>query len=221
MSFKSVIKKSILNSFERSALTTQEIIVLLVLAAIIGIYIYFVYRYICKRNFYSKSFNVSLILMTIITATVIITIQSSIVVSLGMVGALSIVRFRTAIKEPIDLIFAFWSLCSGIVIGAQLPVLAYVMAAVVTIVLLVFFSFANGKTVYLLQVSGSMDYKAVSETVKNFDPKFVEKSINETTTQRNVLYQVVVKDKEEFMAELRKIEGVKNISLVAHKDDIF
>ena len=95
------------------------------------------------------------------------------------------------------------------------------MAAIVTVVLLIFFSFANGKTVYLLQVSGSMDYKAVSEIVKNFDPKFVEKSINETTTQRNILYQVVVRDKEEFMTELRKIEGVKNISLVSHKDDIF
>ena len=147
MSFKSVIKKSVLNSFERSALTTQEIIVLLAIAAIIGIYIYFVYRFICKRNFYSKSFNVSLVLMTIITATVIITIQSSIVVSLGMVGALSIVRFRTAIKEPINLIFAFWALCSGIVVGAQLPVLALVLAAVVTVVLLVFFSLANGKSV--------------------------------------------------------------------------
>ena len=159
--------------------------------------------------------------MTIITAPVIITIQSSIVVSLGMVGALSIVRFRTAIKEPIDLIFAFWALCSGIVVGAQLPVLALVLAAVVTVVLLVFFSLANGKSVYLLQVSGSMDYAPVKETVSKYDPKFVEKSINETTTQRNVLYQVVLKDKEELMTELKKIEGVKNISIVSHKDDIF
>ena len=66
-----------------------------------------------------------------------------------------------------------------------------------------------------------MDYAPVKETVSKYDPKFVEKSINETTTQRNVLYQVVLKDKEELMTELKKIEGVKNISLVSHKDDIF
>ena len=160
-------------------------------------------------------------MMSVITATVIITIQSSIVVSLGMVGALSIVRFRTAVKEPMDLIFAFWALCSGIVVGAQLPVLAFVMAGIVTIVLLLFFSFVGERKVFLLQVSGDMEYQAVSDVVKKYDSKYTEKSITETTTQRNLIYQVVVKEKEALVQELKAVSGVKNVSLVSHKDDIF
>ena len=221
MTFKDIIKKSVLNSFESSAISTRETIVLLALAAIVGVYIYLVYKFICKRNFYSKSFSVSLIMMSVITATVIITIQSSIVVSLGMVGALSIVRFRTAVKEPMDLIFAFWALCSGIVVGAQLPVLAFVMAGIVTIVLLLFFSFVGERKVFLLQVSGDMEYQAVSDVVKKYDSKYTEKSITETTTQRNLIYQVVVKEKEALVQELKAVSGVKNVSLVSHKDDIF
>lgn len=107
MSFKDIFKKSFLSQFN-SDLSTTSIVMALLITAIIAIYIFAVYRVVCRKAFYSRSFAISLPVIAMITASVIIAVQSSIVISLGMVGALSIVRFRTAVKDPMD-----WPSCSG------------------------------------------------------------------------------------------------------------
>ena len=138
MSVQDVIKKSILQGFQNTSLTMGAAALLLLAAAVLGIYLFFVYRFMTADSFYSRSFNVSLILMCVITAAVIITIQSSVVVSLGMVGALSIVRFRTAVKDPLDLIFMFWSISVGIICGAGMVGLAVMLTLGATVLALVF-----------------------------------------------------------------------------------
>ena len=120
MGFKDILKKSFLEGANVVDFSIASVALTLVVTAALGLYIYIVYRLISRKSFYSKSFNISLVAMAMITAAIILAIQSSVVISLGMVGALSIVRFRTAVKDPMDLVFLFWSISIGIICGAGL-----------------------------------------------------------------------------------------------------
>ena len=122
MSFKDIFKKSFLEGFASTEITTLTVVTALGVACLLALYIFFVYRVVTRKTFYSKNFNITLAGVTVITASLILTMQSSVVLSLGMVGALSIVRFRTAIKEPMDLMFLFWSISVGIICGALVSV---------------------------------------------------------------------------------------------------
>ena len=123
MSFRDIFKKSFLEGFASTVITTSTVVVALGIACALALYIFFVYRIVTRKTFYSKNFNISLAGVTVITTALILTMQSSVVLSLGMVGALSIVRFRTAIKDPMDLMFLFWSISVGIICGAFVDLL--------------------------------------------------------------------------------------------------
>ena len=119
MSFKDIFKKSFLEGFATAELTGRVILAALGIAAVLALYIFFfVYRIMTRKTFYSRNFGIALVGVALITAALILTMQSSVVISLGMVGALSIVRFRTAIKDPLDLMFLFWSISVGIIYAA-------------------------------------------------------------------------------------------------------
>lgn len=132
MGFKDMIRTSVLNSFA-SDITPVRIATVLALSMILGIYVFIVYRMAVNNEFYSKDFNRTLVLMSVTTAAIVLAVQSNLVISLGMVGALSIVRYRTAIKSSLDLFFLFWSISIGIICGAGLYVLAGALCVVVTI----------------------------------------------------------------------------------------
>ena len=133
--FNEIFKQSFLDGYK--TIGTREILVALGISCLFAIYIFVFYRLVTKKTFYSKTFNISLAGITVITAAVILTIQSSVVVSLGMVGALSIVRFRTAVKEPLDLMFMFWAISSGIICGAGIAQVGVLLALVLTVIILV------------------------------------------------------------------------------------
>ena len=136
MSFKDIIKSSVLNNFSGD-LSLRRILVVLAVALVLGIYIFIVYKVAVNNEFYSKDFNRTLILMSVTTAAIVLAIQSNIVISLGMVGALSIVRFRTAIKSSLDLFFLFWAISIGIICGARLYILGAILCVVITLALLI------------------------------------------------------------------------------------
>ena len=119
MGFNDVLKKSFIQT-ATEGMSIGNAVLALGITCLIAVYIFFIYRVMTRKSFYSKSFNVSLVALSLITAAIILSIQSSVVISLGMVGALSIVRFRTAVKEPMDLVFLFWSISIGIICGAGL-----------------------------------------------------------------------------------------------------
>ena len=173
MSIQDVLKKSFLNQFN-SDLSTTSIVGTLILTALIGTYIFVIYRAVCRKAFYSKSFAISLPVISMITASIIISIQSSVVISLGMVGALSIVRFRTAIKEPVEIVFLFWSLAVGIVIGAGMIPLAVIGSAIIGVILLLFANRKIHNNPYIL-VMNCADEKTekAAEKLKNFSKKGV------------------------------------------------
>ena len=120
MKFSDIFKKDFLASYTSDTISVPHIAAVLLITAAIAFYIFITYRLVTKKTFYSKNFNIALAAIAVITAAIILAVQSSIVISLGMVGALSIVRFRTAIKEPMDLCFLFWSIAVGICCGAHM-----------------------------------------------------------------------------------------------------
>ena len=154
MSTNDIIKKSILESFN-SDITNTTIIISMVITILIALYIYAIYRLCSNKNFYSKDFNKTLAIMSVITAAIVLAMQSNIVISLGMVGALSIVRFRNAVKNPLDLLFLFWSISVGIICGASLYQVAIIMSLAVTILLLLLEVVKPPKAPYLLVLNGT------------------------------------------------------------------
>lgn len=221
MSVQDVIKKSFLQGFQNTQISMRALVLTLLVAGLLGIYIFFVYRMITINSFYSKSFNVSLILMCVITSAIIITIQSSVVVSLGMVGALSIVRFRTAVKDPLDLIFMFWSISAGIICGAGMPGLAAALCVGSTVLVLVFYHLPEVRKSMILVVNASDNDCAdmVYAAVKKYDKHYHVKSRNLSQGNVDFLMEIRVKDSEQLLKELQQVKGVVSVSLVAHKGE--
>ena len=200
MSIQDVLKKSFLNQFN-SDLSTTSIVGALILTALIGTYIFVIYRAVCRKAFYSKSFAISLPVISMITASIIISIQSSVVISLGMVGALSIVRFRTAVKDPMDLAFLFWTISVGIICGAGLFEVAVEASILITIVMLLLHFVPNVKPALLLLVNGTdSKLQAELEQVLKDGTRFYKiKSRNMTGTGIDMIVELKAKDESTLM----------------------
>lgn len=222
MSFSEVLKKSFLEGVA-SDLSTASIVVTLVVTACIGFYIFAVYRLASQKTFYSKSFNISLVALAMITAGIILAIQSSVVISLGMVGALSIVRFRTAIKNPMDLVYLFWAISVGIVCGAGLFEVAVIVSLFVTIAIMLLELFPNVQEQKLLVVNAAAPEveEALLALVKEYASKIKIKSRNLTADNMDIIIQLNIKEKEaELIRGIKQIEGVNSVSLILHEGDM-
>ena len=153
MGILDTIKKSFLSGYATSDIQITTVFICIICTTLLAAYIFMVYKTINKNSFYNRNFNLSLMGMAIITAAIILTIQSNIVVSLGMVGALSIVRFSTAIKDPMDLVFLFWSISVGIICGAGFTLIAVIASIGLTAVIVIFVSAPDAKGNLILIVN--------------------------------------------------------------------
>ena len=219
--FSDIIKNSVLENFT-SDISISKILITLSVAFVIGLFIYLLYKRIFSGVLYSKSFNISLIGMTMITAVVIIAINSNLVLSLGMVGALSIVRFRTPIKDPTDLIFLFWAAVAGIVTGAGFYTLAIIGSIVVGLILFFFVKGGAVESPYLLVVNCADDEaegminKQIGQFVKRYNLK------QKTVTDGNIELTLELRLRDQsgrFINELHKLAGVKNAVLISYNGD--
>ena len=221
MGIQDIIKKSFLSQFN-SDLSTTSVFVALVITAAIGIYIFFVYRTVCRKAFYSKSFAISLPVIAMITASIIISIQSNVVISLGMVGALSIVRFRTAVKDPMDLAFLFSAFSAGIICGASLYEVTIVGSLMITIVMLGLHFIPHATPALLLLVNGT-DPKIQAElehTVKNNTTSYKVKSRNVSKHSLDIIMEVKVKDEPALIDSVLALEGIVKASLLTHDGEV-
>lgn len=220
-SFADILNDNVLSNFT-SDISITKILLTLGIAFIIGLFIYILYKRVFSGVLYSKSFNVSLIGMTLVTAMVIIAINSNLVLSLGMVGALSIVRFRTPIKDPTDLIFLFWAAAAGIVTGAGFFTLAAIGSVIIGLVLFIFIKSASFETPYLLVINCEDDkseqdvLNKLGTVVKRFNVK--QKTITANNTEMTVEVRLS-KDEPRFVNELSAIQGVKNAVLISYSGD--
>lgn len=218
-SFSDLFKSKFVENWEASAFSITDMILSFLFSLVVGLAVYAVYKISYKGVVYSHSFNVSLVLMCVITTAIIITISSNIALSLGMVGALSIVRFRSAIKDPVDIIFLFWALTEGIIVGAQNYLFAIISTLIIGAICIVFFKLRTKKTIYLLVVvyeSGLTQY--VMQELRGLDPKIKSKNVSRNRTELTV--EISVKGKTtSFVDKVSLINGVYSASLVSYNGD--
>lgn len=221
MGIRSIMKNSFLEQFS-SDITTSRIVIMLCITILIGIYVFFVYRASCKKAFYSKGFAISLVVISLITSLIILAIQSSIVISLGMVGALSIVRFRTAIKDPMDLAFLFWSISIGIICGAGLYELAIIGSLVITIAILILQKVPAVSPTMLLLVHGNNCEveKALDETISKYSKYSRVKSRNITANGIDMIIELKPSSNSDLIKAVIEIDGIDNASLVEHDGEV-
>lgn len=224
MTFEDFFNNSFSGEIQGNILTFPDIILMLVIAGFIGVYIFFIYNLVCKRTFYSKSFAISLIAITIITSLIILTIKQSIVISLGMVGALSIVRFRTPVKEPIDLVFIFWSIAMGIICGANIYEVACLGSVVVTLVLLLLNHLPNFHNSLLLVINAEKNFNEeyIIKLLEKYSKDYSIRSRNLNKENFDLIIEIKIeKDKEsEFVKEVSSIDLVYNVSLMTHDGEM-
>ena len=221
--FSNIFKRSFLEGYANVELSTSQILIVMLFSLLVGIYIYCVYRFLTKKTFYSKSFNISLVLMSVITAAIILTVQSSVVISLGMVGALSIVRFRTAVKDPMDLAFLFWSISVGIICGAGLVEVAIILSIAATAVIMVLDRIPVLKAPMILVINSSYDEetdKKIAECIGKHTDNYTEKSRVATGGVLELVYEFRTKEGPALSRELTALEGVTSVSLMSHEGEV-
>lgn len=223
MNFDEVLKSSFLTEVSTQNISLRQTGMSLILTAVIAIYIFFCYKYLTRKTFYSKNFNISLIAIAITTCGIILAIQSSVVISLGMVGALSIVRFRTAIKDPMDLAFLFWAISAGIICGAHLTTLAVMLSLLLTVVIMFFDRLPTSKAAQILVINGgaSKETNEVIETLlKSYTKSFTEKSRSISGGRIDVVYEVRIEQGMELSQKLSELENIYGVSLLQHDGEV-
>ncbi|MBQ8665901.1 MAG: DUF4956 domain-containing protein [Lachnospiraceae bacterium] len=219
--FSDIFKKSFLEGYASVELSAKQIVIVIFFALLIGLYIYATYRFLTKKTFYSKSFNISLVLMSVITAAVILTVQSSVVISLGMVGALSIVRFRTAVKDPMDLAFLFWAISAGIICGAGLVEIAIILSVVATIVIFALDRIPVIKTPMILVVNAGVDSDVeILEKIRENASYYEEKSRVITDGVLELVYELRTKDGALLSKAISAVSGVNSVSVMSHDGEV-
>lgn len=220
MTFNDIFKSSFLENV--TGVSVLDMTLTLLLAFALGLFIYFVYKKTFSGVMYSASFGVTLIALTMITALVILAVTSNVVLSLGMVGALSIVRFRTAIKEPLDIAFLFWSIAVGIVLAAGLIPLAVFGSAVIGIVLIVF---VNKKTytnpyIVVLQCEDHDSEVHAKEYLDQHTKRCIVKSKSAQKGMIELNLEIRLKeDNTDFINELADMPRVHSAVLVSYNGD--
>lgn len=224
MSTKDVIKSSIYESLTGGTyLDATTILGILFFAALIGLYIYGVYRLSAKSAFYSKDLNITMAGLSIVIAAIMIAMQANLLVSFGMVGALSIVRFRTAVKNPLDLLFIFWSVSAGIICGVNLKVLALLLSVIMTgiILLLQILPMIQPASVLVIRSDRKeLEWEKVKQCIMDNSRSAKLKSESYRCGQKELIYEVRVVEDSNLMTELEKIEGLQGINLLSHDGEL-
>ena len=215
MGINNIIKNSFLNNFT-DTISLSTVITTGQMSLLFAFVVYIVYLLTCDKTIYSKKFNIAMSLMTVITSALVMAMQANIVISLGMVGALSIVRFRTAIKEPKDLLFLFWSISNGIIIGAGLYSIVCVLAVVISIALIVFELIpARRKSMLLVVNLMTIESEpAIEKELKRHNVKFRVKSRNVFRDKADIMYEISTKKDGKLVAELSKLNEILSLNLI-------
>ena len=220
MTFQDIFKSGFLENI--SSVSILDMLLALALAFGIGLFIFLVYKKTYQGVMYSASFGVTLIALTMITTVVILAVTSNVVLSLGMVGALSIVRFRTAIKEPLDIAFLFWAIAVGIVLAAGMIPLAVIGSVVIGVILLVFVNkkAACNPYIVVLQCEGHDAELQAQKYLEIQTQRCVVKSKSAQKGAIELNMEIRLKDDNtDFIHVLSEMEGVHSAVLVSYNGD--
>lgn len=219
LNFNDIFKSSFLENV--STFSLVDAVLALAISFVMGLFIFMVYKKTYSGVMYSASFGVSLIGMAMITTLVILAVTSNVVLSLGMVGALSIVRFRTAVKEPMDIAFMFWAIAVGIVLGAGLIPLAVIGSVIIGVILIIFSVKKVTDIPYILVVSceNKETEDKIEEIVKTQAKKYALKSKTVNKENVEIIYEVRIKDNYDLVSEVSLCDGVNDATLVTYNGE--
>ncbi len=220
LSLNDIFKSSFLDNI--TSVSIVDMLITLALAFGVGLFIFLVYKKTYSGVMYSAAFGGTLVALTMITSMTILAVTSNVVLSLGMVGALSIVRFRTAIKEPMDIAFLFWAIAVGIVLAAGMIPLAVIGSVVIGLVMMIFMGRKSASHPYIavVSVNGADAEKSASEYLR----KQVEKAVIKSKTAQNgnieMTFEVrLIENSTDFITHLSEMEGVNSAVLVSYNGD--
>ncbi|SEK18802.1 Uncharacterized membrane protein YhiD, involved in acid resistance [Pseudobutyrivibrio ruminis] len=220
MTFSDIFKSSFLSNV--TSVTVLDMVIAMALSFAIGLFIFFIYKKTYAGVMYSSNFGVTLVALTMIATFVILAVTSNVVLSLGMVGALSIVRFRTAIKEPLDIAFLFWAIAAGIVLAAGMIPLAVFGSVIIGVMITVF---ANRKSnvnpyIVVLRCEDSLTEKEAMQYLNEKTTKCVVKSKTARKGEIELNLEIRLKeDNTDFINELSDMTGVESAVLVSYNGD--
>ncbi len=220
MNFNDLFKSSFLENI--TSFSALDMVIAMGLAFVVGLFIFFVYKKTYTGVMYSASFGISLIALSLITTLVILAVTSNIILSLGMVGALSIVRFRTAIKEPLDIAFLFWSIAAGIVLGAGLLPLAILGSVFIGVILVLFVNKKSVDSPYILVISseGEKQEDDIMRQIVQSVKKLSVKSKIISHSGMELTLEVRLKESStKFVGAIKAIPDVKSTALVSYNGD--
>ena len=220
MSVQDFIKNSIIESGIFDGVSITNAAIGLLTALIMGAVIYFVYRKFYTGVIYSRAFAITLVGMTVLTAMVTLAISTNIVISLGMVGALSIVRFRTAVKDPLDLLYLFWAITTGITAGAGMYVLVVVAAVVMTLMIVLFYHKQQKGRIYILVVHYTGD-EAGDNVIRALGKiKYFIKSKTMRKEKTEMAIEVFCKNNDTFfMDKIRALDDIEDATLIQYNGE--
>ncbi len=222
MSFRDILKNSIIREFQAEKFDMAALGGALLFSLIVALYLYVVYRFWVRKSLYNANMNISLVGMTITTTAIMLTIQSNLVLSLGMVGALSIVRYRTAIKDPMDLFFLFWAIAGGIMCGAEQYVLAVTVSLCLTLAVILLSYIPVKKAPYVMVINGSKPEieEGVQELLKSNCGYFQIKSRSLAKGEIRMIVELRTRQEKDLLAAIGTLEGVERVSLLTYAGDV-
>ena len=212
--------ENIINMYSNESITTVTIISVLLMVLFLAVYEFFVYRLVSHRSFYNKSFNITITILPFFIATIILCLQSNIIITLGTIGALAIIRFRTAVKDPVDMLYLLWSVYIGIVCGCQLFEVGVLTSILVTLVLIVLDRAKFGRKPYVLILHSDSDIeKYLQELFKSNKINNRFKSRNYTNKGYDYAIEITSKNIDVLKEELEKNKKVSKYSLIEYDAD--
>ena len=224
MSLKDVIKNSVYESLGGgTTMSAKTVILILLIACLMGVYIFLVYKLSSKTAFYSKDLNLTIAGMPVIVAAIMIAMQSNLLVSLGMVGALSIVRFRNALKNPLDLLYLFWAISAGIITGVGLYVLALVLSFIMTLLLFIIDKIPSAKAPELLVLRGTdqdIDYTSLYDLIRSRCRYYKEKARSTKNNETELIIEIRTKEKNLLLQDLNKTSFFTQVNCISHDGEL-
>lgn len=212
--------ENIINSYSNESITTAAIMSVLLMVMILAIYEFIVYRFVSHRSFYNKSFNVTVAILPFFISTIILCLQSNIVITLGTIGALAIIRFRTAVKDPVDMLYLLWSVFIGIICGCQLFEVGVLTSVVVTVVLIALEHINFGRNPYVLILRSNENIESnLTDLFKSKKISHRFKSRNYTSKGFDYAIEFTYANIQELNEELSKNERISKYSIIEYDAD--
>lgn len=220
MSIFTRIFENIFNHYSSDTVTTSLIMSVLIVVAVLGAYEFFVYRFVSHRAFYNKSFNICVAVLPFFIAPIILCLQSNIVITLGTIGALAIIRFRTSIKDPVDMLYLLWSVHTGIMCGCQLYEVALIVSLAVTVVMFIlnYVNFGRKPFCVIIHCNENSE-QVVTEIMKSCTKRFRIKSRNYTSKGMDFAFECSIKDPKVLSDKLSEEYTVERFSIIEYDNE--